>query len=195
MKSLSAYFFLILLAGVVSAVFYGGYLAIIFLWNIYSELDLVIRIVLLSSMTAVLIASIIISAAVKSAAQTINQGHLIEAKLELYKLLIKLYQQCITIPKQPAQQDKTEILSSLNELESELLILASSSVLSVHGKLKAGLHETIGREKLDALLQQLIKSIRYDLGHGQSYDETKLKFLISPAQLKNNHHSDSGVSH
>ena len=137
----------------------------------------------------------IISAAIKSAAQTKKQGHLIEVKLALYKLLVKLYEQYITNSKQPSQKEKSEILTSLKELESEMLILASSSVLSIHGKLETGLHDQQDREKLVSLFQQLIKNIRRDLGHGKNYDETKLKFLINSEQFKNNQHPDPDVSH
>ena len=192
MKSI---FTIVLVLTVIGAIFYGGYYAIDSLWLLYSELESVVRIVLLSSMAVVLVGSFIVAGAIKTMAFANNKGRLMEAKLNLYKSLVALYEQYVSNEKQPSQKEKTEILTSLKKLESEMLILASSSVLSIHGKLETELHDQQGREKLVSLFQQLIKSIRRDLGHGKNYDETKLKFLINSEKLENNQQPDPDVSH
>ena len=195
MKSILTLIAVIVVLGIISALFYGAFNVIGYLWSIYSELELVVRIVLLSSMAVVLVGSFIVAGAIKTMALTNNKGRLMEAKLNLYKSLVGLYEQYISNEKQPSQKEKSEILISLKELESEMLILASSSVLGIHGKLETELHDQHCREKLISLFQQLIKSIRRDLGHGKNYDETKLKFLINSDKFENNQHPVLDVSH
>jgi len=179
-----------LVLAVFGGIFYGGYYAIGYLWDVYASLDSVIRIVLLSSMAAVLVGSLIIAGAVKSSTQVARKDRLIEAKLNLYMSLLGLYEQYIANP----QQGKAEILSKLSKLESEMMILASNSVLNIHGKLESAINSHDDEIILNDLLQQLIKSIRRDLGHGPIYDDSKLKCLITPRQVKNADSSNTGVS-
>lgn len=179
MKVISTLFVIFLVLAAIGGLFYGGYVAIGYLWNVYSELEVVTRVALLSSMAVVLLGSLIIAGAVKTVAETGTKGKLTEAKLILYISLVGLYEQYISGSQQPAQQTQTETITKLSELEAELLILASSAVIDVHGKLKAAVKNRGKSEKLAVLFQQFVKSIRRDLGHGPNYDESKLKFLVT----------------
>lgn len=190
MKTSLALVVFTLVLAVFGGIFYGGYYAIDYLWDLYASLDSVTRIVLLSSMAAVLVGSLIIAGAIKASTQAVSKNRLIEAKLNLYMSLLGLYEQYIANP----QQEKTEILSKLSKLESEMLILASNSVLNIHGKLESAINSHDDEIILNDLLQQLIKSIRRDLGHGPIYDDSKLKCLITPGQVKNADSSNTGVS-
>ena len=179
-----------LVIAVFGGIFYGGYHAFGFLWDLYASLDAVIRIVLLSSMAALLMGSLIIAGAVKASAQAARKEGLLEAKLNLYKSLLELYEQYIASP----QQGKTEILEKLAKLGPEMMILASNSVLNIHGKLESAIDSREDREILNGLLEQLIKSIRRDLGHGPIYDDSKLKNLITPVQGKSTDGPGTDVS-
>ena len=178
-----------LVLAVFGGMFYGGYYAVGYLWDLYASLDAVIRTVLLSSMAALLTGSIIIAIAVKTSARIASKDRLMEAKLDLYKSLLGLYEQYLAGP----QQGKSEILEKLDELESEVLILSGNSVLNIHGKLKSALNKHEDGKILADLLQQLIKSIRRDLGNGPVYDDSKLMDLISPGHVENTDSSGTGV--
>jgi len=190
MKTSLVLVIVILVLAVFGGIFYGGYYAVGYLWDLYASLDAVIRIVLLSSMAVLLIGSLIIASAVKASALAASKDSLREAKLNLYKSLLGLYEQYIANP----QQGTAEILAKLGKLESEVLILASNSVLNIHGKLQSALNSHEDEKILTDLLQQLIKSIRRDLGHGPIYDDSKLKCLITPGQVENKDSTGTGVS-
>ncbi len=191
MKTSIVFAIVMLVLAVIGAIFYGGYYAVGYLWGLYASLDVVIRIVLLSSVAALLIGSLIIAGAVKASTRAAKKARLMEAKLNLYKSLVRLYEQSITNP----QEGKTEILEKLSKLKSEVLILASSSVLNIHGKLESYLNGHQEDNELTDLYQQLIKCIRRDLGHSPIYDESKLKLFITSCQHKNadRHGSDDGL--
>ena len=186
--SLALVVFMLVLA-VLGAIFYGGYYAIAYLWDLYASMDAVIRIVLLSSMAALLAGSLIVAGAVKASSQAAGKDRLLEAKLNLYMSLIGLYEQYIARP----QQGTAEILSRLSRLDSEVMILASNSVLSIHGKLESAINNHADGKILSDLFQQLIKSIRRDLGHGPIYDDSKLKCLITSSQVGNADSSNPGI--
>jgi len=173
MKTSLALVVFTLVLAVFGGIFYGGYYAIGYLWDVYASLDAVIRIVLLSSMAALLVGSLIIAGAIKASSQAARKDRLMEAKLNLYMSLLGSYEQYIANP----QQAKTEILSKLSGLDTEVMILASNSVLNIHGKLESAINSHDDEIILNDLLQQLIKSIRRDLGHGPIYDDSKLKCL------------------
>ena len=88
----------------------------------------------------------------------------------------------------------SELLAKLDELESEVLILSGNSVLNIHGKLKSALNKHEDGKILADLLQQLIKSIRRDLGNGPVYDDSKLMDLISSGHVENTDSSGTGIT-
>lgn len=100
------------------------------------------------------------------------------ARLDIYNSVAQSYQQYMTSTGPSAQQLKTESLERLNGFETDLMILASSAVIEAHRKLQVAQGE-YDAEAFALLFQQLIKSIRRDLGHGSHYDESKLKFLMN----------------
>lgn len=192
MKPILTIFGVFLFIAALVASLYGCYLAAGYLWNLYAELDAVIRLVLLSSLAVLLLASLIIAGSIKKAAQIKNKSQLIEAKLKLYPLVVQSYQQYMTSTGPTAQKIKTESLTKLNELETDLMLLASSSVIEIHRKLQAALDE-YESESFALLVQQLIKSIRRDLGHASHYDESKLKFLLHASETGSPKYPEQGA--
>jgi hypothetical protein len=141
-------------------------------------------------MAALLVASLIIAGAVKTSAQASIKNRMLVEKLSLYKTLLGLYEQYLAKP----QQEKNEILAKLDKLESEVLILSGNSVLNIHGKLKSALSSCEDEKILTDLLQQLLKSIRRDLGNGAIYNDSILKCLIKSGQIENKESTSTGVT-
>ena len=176
MKKIFTMFGVLLALSVLGAGLYGCYLAVGYLWSLYTDLDAVIRLALLSSMAALLLASMIVAGSIRKAAQLNSSSHLMEAKLNLYKSVVETYQQYPGVLHTPTQQTRVESIAGLQQLEAELTILASAPVIEAQRKLQTAI-ETKETDSLAILFQQLIKSIRRDLGHGSGYDESKLRFL------------------
>lgn len=193
MKLLFTIFTMSVVLIIAGSIFYGAYLGVFFLWDIYTGLDTVIRIVLLSSMAALLTGSIIVAGAIKAAAQDANKGHLMSAKLEAYISLVALYQNYLSNPQQSSSQDQSRLFDRFLEIEPDVLILSSGQVLSSHRKLQAALRDHMDRETITGMFQLLIRNIRRDLGHGQKYDEQKLKFLESVGNIEKVGKSEPGV--
>ena len=177
MKTIFTMFGVLVALGALGAGLYGCYLAAGYLWNLYTNLDAVIRLVLLSSMVALLLASMIVAGSIRKAAELNSSSRLMEAKLNLYKAVVEAYQQYPGVLHTPTQQTRAESIARLQQIETELAILASAPVIEAHRKLQVAL-ETKQEDNFAPLLQLLVKSIRRDLGHGSGYDESKLRFLI-----------------
>ncbi|MDH3469535.1 MAG: hypothetical protein OES26_27230 [Gammaproteobacteria bacterium] len=176
---MKSFFTLIVALAVIAAIgalLYGGYLGLIYLWQVYAGLDEVIRIVLLSAMAAVLLSAFVIAGAIKSAGQAAVRNQMGEAKLGLYKSLVEAYATYFTASD---QSSPATIFAKLEALQAELQILSSSSVLESHGRLAAALRDRQPRERIEDLFRKLVKNIRRDMGHGAQYDESRLKFLIT----------------
>ena len=167
----------------VGTVFYAGYLAIVYLWHVYAELDTVVRIILLSIMVTLMIAALIISGAIKTVGLTASKG-LSGAKLQLYKSMVEAYKPYFSYLGQPSQQCCSEVLTRLTEFEAEAQILSAGDVLGIHRKLESALRNGDERDQVDKLFQNLIKSIRRDLGHAPSHIESKLSFLVQTTRLE-----------
>lgn len=182
-------FGVLLALGALGAALYGCYLAAGYLWTFYADMDAVVRLVLLSSMAALLLASMIVAASIKKAAQLNCNSRLMKAKLNLYKSVVEAYQQYPGALHAPTQQTWTEPTARLHQLEAELTILASGPVIEAHRKLQVVLEEK-QEDNFAPLFQQLVKSIRRDLGHGPGYDESKLRFLM---QAEGETHSSTPV--
>ena len=189
MKTIFTMFGVLLALSVLGAGLYGGYLAAGYLWDFYADLDAVIRLVLLSSMTALLLASMIVAGSIRKAAQLNSNSRLMKSKLNLYKSVVEAYQQYPSMLHAPTQQTRTESIARLHQLETELAILASGPVIEAHRKLQVALEEK-QEDNFARLFQQLVKSIRRDLGHGSGYDESKLRFLM---QAEGETHSNTPV--
>jgi uncharacterized protein YciI len=149
-------------------------------------MDAVVHLVLLSSMAALLLASMIVAASIKKAAQLNSSGRLMQAKLKIYQSVIEVYRHYLGVELQPSP---AELVARLNQLEAELTILASGPVIEAHRKLQVALEEK-QEDNFAWLFQQLVKSIRRDLGHGSGYDESKLRFLM---QAEGETHSSAPV--
>ena len=176
MKTIFTMFGVLVALGALGAGLYGCYLGAGYLWGFYADLDAVIRLVLLSSIVALLLASMIVSGSIRKAAQLNSSSRLMEAKLNLYRSIVEVYQQFPGALHAPTQQTRAESIAKLHQLETELTILASGHVIEAQRKLQKAVEDK-EVDSLTMLFQQLVKSIRRDLGHGSGYDESKLRFL------------------
>lgn len=194
MKSLFTLAGVLLGIAAIVAVFYGGYLAIVYLWQVYSELDAVVRIVLLSTMAAVLIGALLIAGAIKASGLAANRGQLMEAKLRLYKSLVEICEPYFASIDQSQKQTYAEMLDKLSEIEAEMQILSAGPVLESYGKLETAFRNRDEGEQARKLFQKLIIDIRRDLGHAPNYNESKRKFLVTSSREKNVETPGHGIS-
>jgi hypothetical protein len=177
----------------IGALFYGGYLAIVYLWQIYAEIDTSVRIILLSAMATVLVSALIIAGAIKTSGIPSDKT-LLDAKLRLYRTLVETYKTFLTSVDQPSQQLYSDVLTSLSKVESDMQILAAAAVLEKHEKLETALQNRDGQDRVNALFQNLIKSIRNDLGHAPGYIESRLSFLVQSGRQENPDRSGADAS-
>jgi hypothetical protein len=177
----------------IGAFCYGGYLAIVYLWQVYAGMDTSVRIILLSAMATVLIGALIIAGAIKTSGISSDKT-LLDAKLRLYMSLVAAYKALFTSRDQPSQQIYSDVLTSLSMIESDMQILSAAAVLENHEKLETALHSREGRDRVNELFQNLIKSIRRDLGHAPSHIESKLNFLVQTSRLEKSDRTSPDVS-
>jgi len=175
----------------IGGIFYGGYLGLVYLWQIYAGLGEVIRIILLSAMATVMLAAFVIAGAIKTARSMAQMMQLKEPKLRLYQSLIEVYIPVFKASTQPSHQ---ALRDSLDALWTDLQILSTSRVLDCHTRLEAAIYDRQPSKQIEELFQKLIKAIRRDLGHGTHYDETKLKILLNSAASDDGGRSSPGVS-
>ncbi len=194
MKSLFTLIGVFIVLAAMGALFYGGYLGLIYLWEVYAGLDEVIRIVLLSAMAAFLLSAFVIAAAIKSAGQAAHKSQLSEPKLRLYEALVESCRPVFAPADRPAQRAYAGALASLAAIDAEMQILAAGPVLATYGKLAAALRDRDDPKQINSLWQRLVKSIRRDLGHGSSYDETKFKLMIVARPLESRTQPQPGAS-
>ena len=168
MKTLTGFLIVILILALVAALFYGGYYAVQALWMYFSKLDFIVRIILLSGIASVLLASLIIAAAIRSSAKITAGGSVVKEKIELYKKLIEIH------------FSSKNAGVELEKLRPDVVLLASGPVLEVFEKLLSipkvdNNHES----KLNGLYSQLIRNIRHDLGHRSTIGDSRIKQLLA----------------
>lgn len=178
MKSIITLLVVITVIAAIGAIFYGGYLGLVYLWQVYIGLDEVIRIVLLSAMGIVLLSALVIAGAIKSAGHASSNDRLFESKLRLYQAVVESCAPLLKAPDHSLSQACADAESGLASIDAEMRILASSPVLEAYVRLVAGLRDRSGRESLRQLIEKLIKDVRRDLGHAQGYDESRIRFLF-----------------
>lgn len=194
MKSFVTLIGILIVLAAIGGLFYGCYLGAVYLWQVYAELELVTRIVLLSSMAVVLVGSLVIAGAIKNAGFSAYKSRLIAEKLRLYKSLVDIYKPYFASPNQDLRQIYSDMAARLREIEAEMQILSAGAVIEVHGKLEAALRNRDDRKQINVLYQKLIKCIRRDLGHGSNFDESKLTFLVNSGRVENTGSTGHGVS-
>jgi hypothetical protein len=186
MKSLYTLTGILIVITAIGALFYGGYLGLIFLWQVFAELEFVVRTVLLSAMSVIVIGALIVASAIKTAGASEGKQQLAIRKLDLYKSLIDIYKPVFESAEPASHLQHSDVLSKLRALDTEMQLLSVSQVLTLHSKLTSALQNRENHEQTDSLFRQLIKAIRRDLGQAPGYDESKLKFLLiaerKPAQ-------------
>ena len=186
MKSLTTFIGVLIVLSAIGALFYGGYLAIGYVWQLFFELDATPRLILLSSFAVFLLGCFIVAGALKSDVRAARKRNLQEAKLQLYKSLIESYRPCFEEGVEPDYQLYKDTLNKLDELQVDMQIVSSNAVIEAHQRLSTALANRDEQDRLNSLFQQLIKNVRQDLGHGSGYDETRLKFLLLSSQNKQN---------
>ena len=194
MKSLMTFIGVLIVLAAIAAVFYGGYLAIGYVWQLYAGLDATLRLTLLSSFAVFLVGCFVLAGAIKLSAQVKNKGHLAEVKINLYKTLVDLYESYLSGSQATTAQSQNEIQIRLGELNADMTLVACSSVIEAHRKLEAAVSHHEDDDKLQPLYQQLIRKMRHDLGHGTNIEETRLRFLVTSGQPAQSGSAGHGVS-
>lgn len=178
MKSLITFIGTLIAFAAIGAVFYGGYLAMGYVWRLYATLDPTLLLILLSSFAVFLLGCFKLSGAIKSSAQLKNKGRLTEVKINLYKNLIILYGSVLSGSQLANAQLQKEIQNRLDELNPEMNLVADSSVIKAHRKLESALKDGENEDKLHMLYQHMVKKMRQELGHDATIDESRLKFPL-----------------
>ncbi|TKB25853.1 hypothetical protein FCL47_12210 [Desulfopila sp. IMCC35006] len=176
MKSQMTYIGVLMVFAAIAVVFFGGFLAIGYVWHLYVELDATLRLILLSSFAVFLVGCFVLAGAIKSSAQLKNKGRMVGAKINLYKTLVDLYGSYLSVSQAATAQSQKKTLGRISELNAEMTILADSSVIEAHRKLVEAISNNEAVEKLTVLYQQLIRKMRQDMGHSISIEESKLRF-------------------
>ena len=154
MKTISGLFVVLLSLALLAAVMYGGYYAVQSIWFYMAMLELEIRILLLSGIACLLLASVIVATAIKSSAKTAANASVTTEKLALYKKLIEI------------SFSAKGATAQLEKLKPDVVLLASSTVVEVYEKIIATTpNDAVAKNGLEGLYSQLVKSIRQDLGH------------------------------
>lgn len=178
MKSIMTFIVITIVLSAIAAMFYGGYLALVYIWHLFDGLDSILRLVLLSSFTVFLLGCFIISGALKSAAQTKLKAQLSEAKIELYKTMVEIYEAYFSALQAGINADQQQALHKLQDKAAELNVVAGSAVIECFRKLDQSILNHESESSQSSHYQQLIKKMRQDLGHTSNLDETRLNFLI-----------------
>ena len=194
MKSLTTFIVVFIVFAAIAAVFYGGYQAIGYVWQLYAELDATLRLILLSSFAVFLLGSFVLAGAIKLSAQVKNRGQLADVKINLYRTLVELYESYLSGSQATIAQSQKEIQIRLVELSADMTLLADSSVIEAHRKLEAAVINREDENMQRLLYQQLIRKMRQDLGHGTNIEETRLRFLVTSGQNAQSSSAGHGVS-
>ena len=194
MKSMTTFIVVLIVFSAIAAVFYGGYLAIGYTWHLYAELDATLRLILLSSFAVFLLGCFVLAGAIKLSAQVKNRGHLSEAKINLYKTMVDLYESYLSGSQASTAQSQKEIQIRLGELNADMTLVADSSVIEAHRKLEAAVSNREDDNRLQPLYQQLIRKMRQDLEHCTNIEETRLRFLVNSGQTAQSGSAGHGVS-
>lgn len=194
MKSLMTFIGVMIAFAAIVAVFFGGYLAISYVWQVYADLDATLRLILLSSFAVFLVGCFVLAGAIKLSAQLKNKGHLAEAKIALYKTMLDLYESYLSVSQAATAQSQNDLQIKLGELHAAMTLVADSSVIEAHRKLVAAVGNREDNDKLQPLYQQMISIMRQDLGHGKTIEEARLRFAVTSANAAHSSSAGHGVS-
>jgi hypothetical protein len=177
MKSLMTFIVVVIVLSAIASVFYGGYLALVYIWQLFDSMDSTLRLILLSSFTVFLLGCLIIAGALKSAAQSKLKAQLSEAKIALYKTIVEVYETYFSALQDGIKAEQQQALHKLQAKAAELNVVAGSAVIECYRKLDQSILNHESENSQSSQYQQLIKKMRQDLGHTPNLDETRLKFL------------------
>lgn len=185
MKSIMTFIVVVIVLAAIAFVFYGGYLALVYIWHLFDGLDDTLRLTLLSSFVVFLLGCLIIASALKSAAQTQLNAQLSGAKIGLYKSMVGLYDEYFSVMLADVKNAHQDMQPELKAMNAEFNVVAGGSVIDCYRKLEQSIRGHQSEEKQVANYQQLIKKMRQDLGHTTNLDETRLNFFNQAAENKN----------
>ena len=170
----------------------GAYYGATYLWALFMQLEFVVRVVLSTGVMAALLSALIIAAGLRVAARLAIKGRLSEARHELYAHVVDLCRHYVSSSGGLSNGERDDVLTELNRVESDMLLLASGSALQAHYDLQKPIeHGVTDNDQLTSLLTQLIKSFRRDLGHAYTYEESKLDGLLTPDSEEQPHEGRS----
>jgi len=194
MKSITTFLAVVFVLAVMASVFYGGYLAIVYIWQLFSGIDATLRLILLSSFAVFLLGCFIIAGALKSASQTKLKAQLTEAKIGLYKTLLGLHDARLSALQSGGGTSQADILLKLEDINAEINMVAGGSVIASHRKLEQAISRQESGESISVLHQQLVKKMRQDLGHAPNLDESRLRFLVINQKISESANRERGAS-
>ena len=181
-----------IILAVAALIVMGAYYGATYLWAVYMRLEFVVRVVLLTGVMAALSSALIIAAGLRVAARLSAKGRLSEARHELYAQVVDLCRRYVSSSGGLSNGERDDVLTELNRVESDMLLLASGSALQAHYDLQKLIKEGVtDGDQLISLLTQLIKSFRRDLGHAFTYEESKFNGVLTPDSEKQPHEGRS----
>ena len=113
MKSITTFIGVLLVLTALAALCYGGYLGLVYLWQVYAGLDVVVRVVLLSAMAVMLLSALVVAGAIKSAGLAASRRPLAAARLRLYRSLVESCRPLFAPGERPQRQACAEALAGL----------------------------------------------------------------------------------
>jgi hypothetical protein len=157
MKSIMTFIIVAIVLAAIASVFYGGYLVTGYIWQLFYGIDSTLRLILLSTFAVFLFGCFIIAGALKSASQTKLKAQFTEAKIDLYKTLVGLYEAYFSALQSGVKTSQQDTLLKLEEMNAELSMIAGGTVIESHRKLEQAVQRQESEESLSPLYQQLIK--------------------------------------
>lgn len=162
MKTLITLLTIILLFAALGAAFYYGFYGISYAAEVFFAQEALVQIILLVSSLTVLVASLFISSAIKTAGQARGRAQLFDKKLNLYLEVLKSHNAVMTVS---GKQSSGEWHSTQQRLGLELNLVADRSVINAYTLLNRAVEEALDEQQLMERYNQLVVCMRKDLGH------------------------------
>lgn len=179
MKFFSSLIAFLLALSLLAAAVAGAYYGAIFVWQFYMELTFSVRLVLVTSVVALLIATFGVAGAITSAGVSVQNRQMGTDKLNLYRALIDYYRMRIVWTGAAAEPVDMPETRQINALRTDILLLADKRVLDTCTKLDNEMELAERSEQdLAALFEHLIQQIRNDLGHKQTGASSRYGLLM-----------------
>ncbi|HRF06661.1 MAG: hypothetical protein AW09_000667 [Candidatus Accumulibacter phosphatis] len=162
MKTIMTFSGVLLVLAAIAAIFYGGYVAIEQVWQLFMALDATLRLVALSSLVVVLLGALIIGGAIRSVAQGAERARLFDARLALYRGLLEHYENLLSAA---SASERAQQASALESLQVDIALLASRQIMDARQRLERAIESGADRDAMQSGFRRLVVEMRRDLGH------------------------------